>query len=34
VLDDATVRPPTHAPDAGEMAVLREAVRQAGLLRR
>jgi 4-hydroxy-tetrahydrodipicolinate synthase len=34
VLDDATVRPPTHAPEAGEMAVLREAVRQAGLLQR
>jgi len=34
VLDDATVRPPTEAPDAREMAALRAAVEQAGLLRR
>ncbi len=34
VLDEATVRPPTEAPDAREMAALRAAVEQAGLLRR
>jgi 4-hydroxy-tetrahydrodipicolinate synthase len=32
VLEDPTVRPPTHAPDKQEMAVLRAAVRQADLL--
>ena len=32
VLEAATVRPPTAAPDAHEMEVLRAAVRQAGLL--
>jgi 4-hydroxy-tetrahydrodipicolinate synthase len=34
VLDDATVRPPTQAPSAAEMDVLRAAVKQAGLLKR
>jgi 4-hydroxy-tetrahydrodipicolinate synthase len=34
VLEDATVRPPTHAPVEHEMAVLRAAVAQAGLLKR
>ncbi len=34
VLDAHTVRPPTHAPNDHEMQVLREAVAQAGLLRR
>ena len=34
VLEDATVRPPTHAPAEHEMAVLRAAVAQAGLLKR
>jgi 4-hydroxy-tetrahydrodipicolinate synthase len=34
VIDDATVRPPTHAPSEAEMATLRAAVAQAGLLKR
>ncbi len=34
VLDVPTVRPPTHAPSEQEMAVLRAAVAQAGLLKR
>jgi 4-hydroxy-tetrahydrodipicolinate synthase len=34
VIDDATVRPPTHAPNEAEMATLRAAVVQAGLLKR
>lgn len=34
VLDAPTVRPPTHAPSEQEMAVLRAAVAQAGLLKR
>jgi 4-hydroxy-tetrahydrodipicolinate synthase len=34
VLDAPTVRPPTVAPNAAEMATLRAAVRQAGLLQR
>ncbi len=34
VLDDATVRPPTHAPNPQEMAALRAAVAQANLLKR
>lgn len=34
VIDDATVRPPTLAPDEHEMQALRAAVKQAGLLRR
>lgn len=34
VLDAPTVRPPTHAPTEQEMAVLRAAVAQAGLLKR
>jgi 4-hydroxy-tetrahydrodipicolinate synthase len=34
VLDDATVRPPTHAPNQQEMAALRAAVAQANLLAR
>jgi 4-hydroxy-tetrahydrodipicolinate synthase len=34
VLDDHTVRPPTEAPNAQEMAALRAAVAQAGLLKR
>lgn len=34
VLDAATVRPPTHAPAEHEMAALRAAVAQAGLLKR
>jgi 4-hydroxy-tetrahydrodipicolinate synthase len=34
VLTDHTVRPPTHAPNEQEMAVLRSAVSQAGLLKR
>lgn len=34
VIDDATVRPPTEAPNDAEMQVLRAAVAQAGLLRR
>ena len=34
VLDNHTVRPPTEAPNAQEMAALREAVAQAGLLHR
>jgi 4-hydroxy-tetrahydrodipicolinate synthase len=33
VLDAPTVRPPTHAPTEQEMAVLRAAVTQAGLLK-
>ena len=34
VLDSATVRPPTELPNAQEMAALRAAVSQAGLLKR
>lgn len=34
VIDDPTVRPPTEAPDENETRILREAVRQAGLLKR
>lgn len=34
VIEDPTVRPPTEAPSAAEMQVLRAAVAQAGLLRR
>ena len=34
VIDDATVRPPTEAPDAEEMEALRAAVKRAGLLKR
>ena len=34
VLDDATVRPPTEAPNDAEMEALRAAVAQAGLLAR
>ena len=34
VLDSATVRPPTEAPNDAEMAALRAAVAQAGLLKR
>ena len=34
VIDDATVRPPTEAPNESEMAALRAAVAQAGLLKR
>jgi 4-hydroxy-tetrahydrodipicolinate synthase len=34
VLADATVRPPTEAPNEKEMAALRAAVQQAGLLQR
>lgn len=34
VLEAPTVRPPTHAPSEQEMAVLRAAVAQAGLLKR
>jgi len=34
VLDAPTVRPPTEAPSEQEMAALRDAVRQAGLLKR
>ena len=34
VLDNHTIRPPTEAPNAQEMAALREAVAQAGLLYR
>ena len=34
VLEQGTVRPPTEAPDAREMDVLRAAVAQAGLLAR
>jgi 4-hydroxy-tetrahydrodipicolinate synthase len=33
VLDDHTVRPPTEAPNVEEMAALRAAVAQAGLLK-
>ena len=33
-LDDATVRPPTEAPNAKEVEALRAAVKQAGLLKR
>ena len=32
VIDDATVRPPTEAPNAQELQALRAAVAQAGLL--
>ena len=34
VLDSPTVRPPTEAPNPAEMAALRAAVANAGLLRR
>jgi 4-hydroxy-tetrahydrodipicolinate synthase len=34
VLADPTVRPPTEAPNAKEVAALRTAVQQAGLLKR
>jgi 4-hydroxy-tetrahydrodipicolinate synthase len=34
VLDNHTVRPPTEAPNAQEMAALRAAVAQANLLKR
>ena len=34
VIDEATVRPPTHAPNADEVRALREALAQAGLLKR
>ena len=34
VIGDATVRPPTEAPSAQELAALRAAVQQAGLLQR
>jgi len=34
VLDDATVRPPTEAPNAQEVQALRDALRRAGLLQR
>ena len=34
VIDDATVRPPTEAPDAEELEALRAAVKRAGLLKR
>ena len=34
VIDDATVRPPTEAPNAQELQALRAAVAQAGLLKR
>jgi len=34
VIDDATVRPPTEAPNEKEMAALRAAVANAGLLKR
>jgi 4-hydroxy-tetrahydrodipicolinate synthase len=34
VIDDPTVRPPTEAPSAEEMEVLRAAVKNAGLLKR
>jgi 4-hydroxy-tetrahydrodipicolinate synthase len=34
VLDNATVRPPTEAPNEREMEALRAAVRQAGLSKR
>lgn len=34
VIDDATVRPPTEAPNEKEMEALRAAVAQAGLLKR
>ena len=34
VLDSPTVRPPTEAPNDAEMAALRAAVAQAGLLKR
>jgi 4-hydroxy-tetrahydrodipicolinate synthase len=34
VIDDPTVRPPTEAPDESEIRVLRDAVRNAGLLKR
>ena len=34
VIADATVRPPTEAPDEKETAALRAAVAQAGLLKR
>ncbi len=34
VIDDATVRPPTEAPNAKEVEALRAAVKQAGLLKR
>jgi 4-hydroxy-tetrahydrodipicolinate synthase len=34
VIDDATVRPPTEAPNEAEMKALRTAVQQAGLLKR
>jgi 4-hydroxy-tetrahydrodipicolinate synthase len=34
VIDDPTVRPPTMAPGEADMAALRNAVEQAGLLRR
>jgi hypothetical protein len=34
VLADPTVRPPTEAPNAKEVAALRAAVQQAGLLKR
>ena len=34
VIDDPTMRPPTEAPDAGEVEVLRAALRNAGLLKR
>src|SRR5678815_4146477 len=32
VLEQGTVRPPTEAPDATEMEILRAAVQQAGLI--
>ncbi|VGO07913.1 4-hydroxy-tetrahydrodipicolinate synthase [plant metagenome] len=34
VIDDATVRPPTHGPSEEETSALRAAVKQAGLLQR
>ena len=34
VLENATVRPPTEAPNAREMDALRAAVEQAGLSKR
>ncbi|HET6224058.1 MAG TPA: dihydrodipicolinate synthase family protein [Dongiaceae bacterium] len=34
VIDDATVRPPTEAPNEAEMAALRKALANAGLLKR
>ena len=33
VIDDPTVRPPTEAPNEAEMAALRKALDNAGLLK-